>query len=150
MYDSYGEDKSHNEVIETKPNRVLKECSPNALQSMGNRLLDWFSVVMSEANKRKQPKIKGDFPGWCKNEVRWMFGYLDLDGDEKLSLQELYHMEHDHSEKCVKPFVDSCDVDRNIFISPKEWCHCFDKMDRPCAAAKRRLSPDLLGKLFNF
>lgn len=140
----FADDKSHNEVIETKPNRLSKECSASALQSMGNRLLDWFSVVMSEAKRRKQHnKVKGDLPGWCKNEVRWMFGHLDLDGDEKLSLQELYHLEHDHAEKCVKPFVDNCDTDRDIFISPKEWCHCFDKTDRPCAAVKRRLSPDL-------
>ncbi|KAK6633951.1 hypothetical protein RUM44_004558 [Polyplax serrata] len=144
--DFYGaDDNSHNEVIEMKPNRPTKECSPSSLQSMGNRLLDWFSVVMSESKKKKQPKVKAELPGWCKSEVRWMFGYLDLDGDEKLSLQELYHMEHDHSEKCVKPFVDGCDSDRDIFISPKEWCHCFDKTDRPCAAAKRRLSPDLIG-----
>ena len=103
---------------------------------------------MSESKRRKPSKVKGDLPNWCKSEVRWMFGYLDLNGDEKLSLQELYHMEHDHSEKCVKPFVDSCDTDRDIFISPKEWCHCFDKTDRPCTAAKRRLSPDMLGEDF--
>lgn len=56
----FADDKSHNEVIESKPNRPSKECSASALQSMGNRLLDWFSVVMSEAKRRKQHnKVKG-------------------------------------------------------------------------------------------
>lgn len=33
-----------------------KECTPAALQSMGNRLLDWFSVVMADASKRRKIK----------------------------------------------------------------------------------------------
>lgn len=74
-----------------------------------------------------------------------MFGHLDLDGDELLSLQELYDLEHDQSEHCIKPFLDNCDTDRDIFVTPREWCHCFEKTDRPCAAVKRRISPDLLG-----
>nr|CAD7443048.1 unnamed protein product [Timema bartmani] len=85
------------------------------------------------------------FPGTCKGEVRWMFQHLDLDADELLSLQELYDLEHDQSEKCIKPFLDACDTDRDIFVSPREWCHCFEKTDRPCAAVKRRISPEQLG-----
>jgi len=75
-----------------------------------------------------------------------MFQHLDLDADDQLSLQELYDLEHDQSEKCIKPFLDACDADHDIFVSPHEWCRCFEKTDRPCAAVKRRISPDLLGK----
>ncbi|PSN45689.1 hypothetical protein C0J52_11955 [Blattella germanica] len=113
----YSDDKDrqrgYNEVLDTKPsinhissNSWSKDCPPSALQAMGNRLLDWFSV---------------------------------------LSLQELYDLEHDQSEKCIKPFLDACDADHDIFVSPREWCRCFEKTDRPCAAVKRRISPDLLG-----
>jgi hypothetical protein len=75
-----------------------------------------------------------------------MFQHLDLDADDQLSLQELYDLEHDQSEKCIKPFLDACDADHDIFVSPREWCQCFEKTDRPCAAVKRRISTDLLGK----
>lgn len=35
-------------------------CSASALQSMGNRLLDWFSVVMADSKKRRtHNKSKG-------------------------------------------------------------------------------------------
>lgn len=40
-----------------------------------------------------------------------MFGHLDRDADARLSLHELYGLEHDQSEKCMKPFLDSCDTD---------------------------------------
>lgn len=167
----YSEDKErqhgHNDAIDTKTNRAglsawNKECSSAALQSMGNRLLDWFSVVMAETKKdgkgRRRGKGKGNslqaspslspmprFPGSCKAEVRWMFGHLDGDSDGQLSLHELYDLEHDQSERCIKPFLDACDTDRDIFVTPREWCRCFDKTDRPCTAVRRRITPDLLG-----
>jgi len=31
----------------------VAECNAEALESMGNRLLDWFSVVMADTQKRK-------------------------------------------------------------------------------------------------
>ncbi|XP_046392783.1 proteoglycan Cow isoform X2 [Ischnura elegans] len=178
----YSEDKErqhgHNEALDSKTNRggisawnkvqyvhgfnSFPECSTAALQSMGNRLLDWFSVVMAETKKdgknRRRGKGKGNslqaspslspmprFPGSCKTEVRWMFGHLDGDSDGQLSLHELYDLEHDQSERCIKPFLDACDTDRDIFVTPREWCRCFDKTDRPCTAVRRRITPDLLG-----
>ena len=71
----YSDDKDrqrgYNDVLDTKPsinhlssNSWSKECSPSALQAMGNRLLDWFSVVMAEAKRRRtHNKGKGIF--WC-------------------------------------------------------------------------------------
>lgn len=85
------------------------------------------------------------FPAACKSEVRWMFQHLDVNGDSKLSLQELYDLEHDQSEICLKPFLQQCDVDRDVVVTPSEWCRCFQRTERPCAAVKRKITPDLLG-----
>jgi hypothetical protein len=49
------------------------------------------------------------------------------------------------NEKCIKPFIDACDVDQDGSMNSKEWCRCFEKTDRPCAAVRRRLSGDLIG-----
>lgn len=43
-----------------------------------------------------------------------MFGYLDTNGDGRLSLRELYELEHNERENCLKPFLDKCDVDRSV------------------------------------
>ncbi|XP_059490771.1 proteoglycan Cow [Neocloeon triangulifer] len=154
--------RSHNEVIETKNkfgakgtpnwNKVIPECSPTALEAMGNRLLDWFSVLMADAKKdrhtgkrRKLVKSTARFPGTCKPEVRWMFAHLDSNSDEQLSVTELFDLEHDKSEHCIKPFLDQCNVDKNGFVSPKEWCRCFERSERPCIAYKQRITQDLLG-----
>lgn len=93
------------------------ECKPQQLTAIGNRLLDWFSVIMAESKKRRQhiQKSKSEiinsrlfecnmknvfflparFPTSCKVEARWMFGHLDINSDGYLSLQELYDLEHD-------------------------------------------------------
>lgn len=45
-----------------------------------------------------------------------MYQHLDLDSDGKLSLQELYDLEHDKNEMCIKPFLDTCDTDGYGFV----------------------------------
>ena len=52
------------------------------------------------------------FPGECKTEVQWMFQHLNSDDDNQLSLQELFDLENDRNEKCIKPFIDRCDTDK--------------------------------------
>ena len=56
------------------------------------------------------------FPKGCKTEVGWMFKHLDLDADGQLTLQELYDLEHDQNEHCIKPFLDMCDTNRWEFV----------------------------------
>ncbi|XP_018571221.1 proteoglycan Cow [Anoplophora glabripennis] len=158
----YADDKErlrgYNEVIDNKiySNSVgpldsvmspTKQCPPSALQAMGNRLLDWFSVVMADSSKRRRPrnKSKAHFPPSCKGEVRWMFQHLDINGDSHLSLKELYDLEHDQSEVCLKPFLQQCDIDKDVVVTPSEWCRCFQRTERPCAAVKRKITSDLLG-----
>ncbi|XP_060524602.1 proteoglycan Cow [Cylas formicarius] len=123
---------------------VAKQCSPVALQAMGNRLLDWFSVVMVDSSKRHRirTKSKARFPSSCKVEVRWMFQHLDSSGDSKLSLEELYDLEHDQSEVCLKPFLQRCDADADSSVTPSEWCKCFQRTERPCAAVRHKIVAD--------
>lgn len=159
----YGEDKDklrgYNEVTDDKAYSnaingldsalpLQKQCSPTALQSMGNRLLDWFSVVMADSSKRRRPrnKSKDHFPQACKGEVRWMFQHLDENSDSMLSLQELYDLEHDQGEVCLKPFLQQCDLDKDLVVTPTEWCKCFQRAERPCAAVRRKITTDLLGE----
>lgn len=42
------------------------ECKPQQLTAIGNRLLDWFSVIMADSKKRRQhsQKSKGEFYFW--------------------------------------------------------------------------------------
>ncbi|XP_018321809.1 proteoglycan Cow [Agrilus planipennis] len=141
----YGSVASGDDVgSETTPN---KQCSTVALQTMGNRLLDWFSVVMADSSKRRRvhTKSKVHFPPLCKLEVRWMFQHLDLNGDSRLSLEELYDLEHDQSEICMRPFLQQCDADRDVFVTPSEWCRCFQRTERPCAAVKRKITMEMQG-----
>ncbi|XP_022919336.1 proteoglycan Cow [Onthophagus taurus] len=163
LYSSSSDDKDkiYNEVIDNKlfnnnlnmipATPPAKECSVSALQSMGNRLLDWFSVIMADSSKRRRNRNKSKkgiaiyFPPVCKGEVRWMFQHLDLNGDGRLNLQELYDLEHDQNEVCLKPFLQQCDVNRDFNVTPNEWCRCFQRTERPCAAVKRKITPDLLG-----
>lgn len=50
---------------------------------------------------------------------------------------------------CIKPFLkEICDQDRNNVISAYEWCKCFEKTDRPCAAVRHRLSEDLIATAY--
>jgi len=41
-----------------------------------------------------------------------MFTHLNSDEDGQLSLQELFDLENDRNEKCIKPFLDRCDSDK--------------------------------------
>lgn len=79
-------------------------------------------------------------------EVKWMFQHLDTDADTRLSLQELYDLEHDQNEGCLKPFLQMCDIDRSVVVTPAEWCKCFSRTERPCAAVKRKVATDVLGE----
>lgn len=75
----YYEDKERqrgdNEVIDTKPTAAGtvsgawgKDCSATALQAMGDRLLDWFSVIMVDAKRRRtHNKGKGQYIFHVKN-----------------------------------------------------------------------------------
>jgi len=137
--------KGFNDVLPHKKDSPINDCSDDTFKSMGNRLLDWFSVLMGQPNYKKSTQSKVSFSSSCAKEVAWMFGYLDSDQDAQLSMAELYALEHNEREHCLKPFIDQCDDNRDIFLTSSEWCRCFSKADRPCVAMRRRSKPGLLG-----
>lgn len=70
----------NNEVIAT--NQVShpswnKDCPPSALQSMGDRLLDWFSVIMSDA-KRRRTKNKGKGSSLSIYSIKYFVTYFKI------------------------------------------------------------------------
>lgn len=49
-----GDNEVSDEKIPIPPKSYKKkECSDMALKSMGNRLLDWFSVIMADTKRRR-------------------------------------------------------------------------------------------------
>lgn len=78
-----------------------------------------------------------------------MFQHLDLNSDAILSMKELYDLEHDQSEVCLRTFLQQCDTDLDTNVTPGEWCRCFQRSERPCAAVKRKITPEMLGKRNN-
>lgn len=140
--------RGHNDVINNSLNDKYNKgavttqtpaCDAKALAKMGSRILDWFSVIMADNAKRKKKvhlKSRAKFPSSCKKEVKWMFQHLDTNANSILSLQELYDLEHDEHEVCLKPFLERCDIDKDSSIYPNEWCRCFENVDRPCIHEK--------------
>jgi len=135
------------DVLAGKPNHPNK-CTPDELKSMGSRLVDWFAVVIAQQKKdhlmlsRKHSAFK--IPD-CQPEVSYMFHHFDTNSDLKLSVKELYYLEHDQNEHCLQPYLTQCDEDNDQFLSAYEWCTCFDKKSEPCLNALKHTKKGLLG-----
>lgn len=119
-------------ISKSRPHAVAKPhvCSKEELHIMGDRLLDWFSVILTDQKRKRKEKRrqKQMFKITdCKVEIGWMFHHMDIDGDMKLSLKELYDLEHDKREPCLKQYLYTCDEDKDTFLNPYEWCTCFEK-----------------------
>ena len=61
----------------------------------------------------------------CEPPVGFMFGHFDADADGRLSLKELYYLEHDENEHCLEPYLNGCDQDGDAYLGAGEWCDCF-------------------------
>ncbi|KAI1280325.1 Testican-2 [Halotydeus destructor] len=142
----------HNSIFQSHAESKVSEqhhtCSKDELDDMGRRLLDWFFVLLNDVKrkytqKKRQSKVF-KLPD-CKKEIAWMFHHLDTDGDLRLSLKELFDLEHDKHEKCLKQYIDNCDEDRDTFLNPYEWCTCFDRTSKPCKASVSHAKKALLG-----
>ncbi|XP_053208571.1 proteoglycan Cow-like isoform X2 [Panonychus citri] len=134
--DLYHEDDGDKKLSKKR----LAVCNKEELKIMGHRLSDWFVVVLRD-QKRSSLNKKDTFMDFltipdCPNDIANMFHRLDLDGDLRLSLKELYDLEHDKREKCLKQYLDGCDEDRDTFLNPYEWCSCFDRKSKPCLIEK--------------
>ena len=67
----------------------------------------------------------GGSNGDCEPSVAFMFAHFDADHDRKLSIKELYYLEHDEAEHCLEPYLAQCDEDHDQYLSAREWCECF-------------------------
>ena len=61
----------------------------------------------------------------CLKPVQWMFHHLDANGDKHLSATELSDIEDIQNEKCIKPFLQSCDLDKDGKVELAEFCRCL-------------------------
>nr|CAI5834718.1 unnamed protein product [Callosobruchus analis] len=134
-------DKSQASMVASPPMYppVQKQCSPAALQAMGNRGVATAAVHVTAGAAIGGGGVAVAVGGCKKPEVKWMFEHLDANGDGRLSLQELYDLEHDQREACLKPFLQRCDQDRDAAVSALEWCRCFQRSERPCKAVARKI-----------
>lgn len=141
----------HNSVLPMKKTSSPKQqskCTAEELKVMGTRLLDWFSVVITEQQKKDKTENKRNSAAKipdCHKDVSWMFHHFDTNSDLRLSLKELYYLEHDESEHCLQPYLSQCDEDNDSFLSAYEWCTCFDTKSSPCTLALQHLKKGLLG-----
>lgn len=141
--------KITNTSISARSKIAAESCGPEQLRSMGLRLLDWFAVVMGEemklAKKAAAARDKNNstisfkkrvttlsnlspdklLPN-CERAVSFMFHHFDVDTDYRLSFKELYYLEHDEGERCLEPYLLSCDEDANGYLTAYEWCSCFN------------------------
>ena len=125
--------------------RETTACSSRQLNEMGQRLYNWFTVILrnqltneNERSTKILNKIRAAFHTNCDEEVNFMFMNLDVNKDLKLSLDELYHLEHDQREKCLKIYMDSCDSNGDRVLNNNEWCSCFTQY-RPCIKERNNL-----------
>lgn len=124
---------SHSPLAIKKPKHGVTDsrCTAAELKTMGDRLLDWFDVLLVDQVRKKasEKNSKIKLPD-CKPEIAWMFHHLDVDANLKLSRKELYDLEHDQREKCLRQYLENCDEDNDRVINPYEWCTCFDKKSK--------------------
>lgn len=129
-------------------------CSAKELNEMGQRLFQWFQVILKNQLENENlrstkilNKIRASLVKNCDEEVNFMFLSLDTNKDLRLSMDELYHLEHDQQrEKCLQVYMDSCDSNNDQMLNNNEFCNCFNQY-RPCY--KERNSLLLSGKKTN-
>uniref|UniRef100_A0A915HNE3 Thyroglobulin type-1 domain-containing protein n=1 Tax=Romanomermis culicivorax TaxID=13658 RepID=A0A915HNE3_ROMCU len=105
-----------------------ENCTTEDLNSIKGRLFKWFADI--HAIQKSEPTYelpKHQIP--CQEDVGFMFFTLDGDRDSKLSVDELYSIDNDPHEKCVKSFLDRCDINHDDHLSLNEWCDCFHWAD---------------------
>jgi len=131
-----------------EPTQADKECTHDELNAIGERMMKWFKDI-----HQQEPSADFRLPHHhisCLPEVGWMFGRLDGDQSASLTPQELWSIEHDQYEPCLRQFIDRCDQNADQDISADEWCDCFQYADHardepPCHKARHAIDPHLMG-----
>ena len=126
-----------------KHNSIGKVCTKKELNEIGQRLFQWFGVILKNQllneNSRSTKilnKIRSSFIKNCNEEVNYVFLTLDLNKNLRLSMDEL--LEYDKTEKCLKQYMDSCDLNADGSLTNNEFCDCFIQF-RPCFKQKNSL-----------
>lgn len=147
-------DISHVNALPLKPSHTqLKYCSQKDLEVMGKRLLDWFKVLQDQSERphviqkrnSKKKELHEQDECICQAPVRSEFLRLDRNHDDVLSVKELSTLETNGYEHCIKPFIDSCDHDKDGTLSDREWCCCFADVLPPCLAEMKKVPATLTG-----
>lgn len=131
----------HQMKINQKASSTQKKsfkCLNKELNEIGQRLFNWFGVILKNQLRNEKirstrilNKIRSSLVRDCDEEVNFIFLSLDKNQDLQLSFDELYHLEHDQREKCLKSYIDSCDTNGDQLLNNNEWCNCFNQY-RPC------------------
>ncbi|XP_026676619.1 proteoglycan Cow, partial [Diaphorina citri] len=128
--------RGYNDVLDVKP---VTSCNPDALQAMGDRLLDWFSVIQADAKRRhtqRKPKTRSSarFPAGCRSETRWMFQHLDSNSDSLLSQTEIRlrkKQKQQSSQSQLGAYMPECDSEGYYHHTQCHasvgMCWCVDK-----------------------
>jgi len=118
--------------------KELHQCTEEHLTQFSERMADWLFQVMKDLKQRQE--LHGDkwlqmiedaeHDDHLKHVYPVIWKYCDLDSkphDKAVTHQELIPIIAPvmPMESCIKPFLKSCDDDKDDKISLKEWGKCL-------------------------
>ena len=107
------------------------DCNQLQLIDVGERLYDWLGLIYAQHQRQLSLNHEADNASTvkqyglstCGQRLDWMFSHLDGggNGDGRLSVSELYDAQQKQRERCLRPFVNSCDLNQDDHLDQKEW-----------------------------
>lgn len=115
----------------------LPQCTSDEMIDFPRRMRDWLFNIMRDLADRHdlsphylkmEREAEKDLSRKWANAAIWKFCDLDLTHDRKVSRHELFPIRAPLMalEHCIGPFLNSCDVDDDHFISLQEWGTCLE------------------------
>ncbi|KAL3118101.1 hypothetical protein niasHT_000037 [Heterodera trifolii] len=118
--------------------KQLDECTDELMSQFPGRMADWLFQVMKELKKRRElhnleweqliNEAEQDDEKRHVYPVIWKFCDLDIKPHDKhVSHHELIPITAPviPMESCIKPFLESCDINKDGAITIKEWGKCL-------------------------
>lgn len=112
--------KINEKVKEMKDQRIEQEPVMHAEKFTDEKIRAMYSQLACTDQKDKEIE-----KAVCLKPVRWMFEHLDSNQDNALSSIELSEIEDIQNEHCIKPFLQSCDLDKDGKVELSEFCRCL-------------------------
>ncbi|KAK6187976.1 hypothetical protein SNE40_005889 [Patella caerulea] len=157
----------HNSGKKHKKTHTSITCSPDDMTEMRQRLTGWFRLLHAQdredhphhyhhghhGHKKHRPhmSVKKELrnhhhQGHCKclRSVMWEMRHLDQNRNHHLNQSELQEIERNNMEPCLRPYLDSCDHNKDSQLSKNEWCCCFSEVLPPCYKELRNLQEKIL------